>query len=461
MGERRVVVTGLGMAAPTGLNVKDAWDAAINARSAVGRIRRFPTESLPVRIAAEIDNVDLTGLLDQKEAKRLSRFVTFAVKAAAEAMADAGLDSVSHAGGQGDQSQSEASTNASHTVKGPENCSDDKTRSDDKKHSDDNVHSDSERLRWGVSIGVGMGALEEIEKNTVLLHDKGAKRISPFFMPYTIANMAAGVVSRLHGLKGPNICPTTACTSGTHGVGEGFTYIVDGRADLMVVGGAESAVSPLGMAAFAAMRALSTNNDNPSEASRPFDRDRDGFVMGEGSGLLVLEELQHAKRRRAKIYAEVVGYGMSGDAFHISAPAPGGAGAVRCMENALIAGRVPYDELDYINAHGTSTDLNDRYESEAISSVFGDRAKRLAISSTKGVTGHCLGAAGGIEAVYTTLAIRYGIIPPTANLRTPDPLCPLDYTPLEARERPVRFALSNSFGFGGTNASIVLRRFEG
>ena len=209
------------------------------------------------------------------------------------------------------------------------------------------------------------------------------------------------------------------------------------------------------------MRALSTNNANPDEASRPFDKNRDGFVMGEGSGLLVLEELQHAKQRRAKIYAEIVGYGMSGDAYHISAPAPGGAGAVRCMENALIAGRVPYDELDYINAHGTSTDLNDRYESEAIATVFGDRAKRLAISSTKGVTGHCLGAAGGIEAVYTTLAITHGIIPPTANLRTPDPLCPLDYTPLVAKERPVRFALSNSFGFGGTNASVVLKRFDG
>jgi 3-oxoacyl-[acyl-carrier-protein] synthase II len=317
------------------------------------------------------------------------------------------------------------------------------------------------RERWGTSIGVGIGGIEEIENATILLKESGPRRISPFFMPYVISNMAAGVVSRLNGLKGPNICTTTACTSGTHGVGEAWLYIRSGMADVMVCGGSESAISRLSVAAFASMKALSTNNDHPEEASRPFDLNRDGFVMGEGSGVLVLEELEHAKKRGARIYAEMVGYGMSADAHHITAPSPEGEGAQRCMRGALDIGKVPLDQVDYINAHGTSTELNDKYESAAIGHVFGDKARGISISSTKGVTGHCLGAAGGIEAVFTALTIHHSLVPPTANLRTPDPSCPLDYTPLKPKERKIRYAMSNSFGFGGTNGTIVLKRLEG
>ena len=280
-------------------------------------------------------------------------------------------------------------------------------------------------------------------------------------MPYCIVNMAAGVVSRVFQLRGPNICTTTACASGTHAVGEAFLQIRAGMADVMVAGGSESAISRLGIAAFAALKALSTHNEDPARASRPFDLNRNGFVMGEGSGILVMEDLEHAKKRGAKIYGEIVGYGMSGDAYHITAPPPGGEGAQRCMRQALQTAGIAPDAVDYINAHGTSTELNDKYESEAIQAVFGDHAKKVAISSTKGVTGHCLGAAGGIEAVFSTLALHHSLVPPTANLETPDPACPLDYTPLVARERKMKYALSNSFGFGGTNASILIKRFDG
>jgi 3-oxoacyl-[acyl-carrier-protein] synthase II len=276
-----------------------------------------------------------------------------------------------------------------------------------------------------------------------------------------IANMAAGVVSRMYNFKGPNICTTTACTSGTHGVGEAFLYIKNGMADVMLAGGAESALSPLGIAAFAVMKALSTNNENPKEASRPFDMDRDGFVMGEGAGVMVIEEYEHAKKRGAKIYAELVGYGMSGDAYHITSPAPEGEGAQRCMKMAMTSGGINADEIDHINAHGTSTKLNDAYESMAISKVFGVSAKNISICSTKAVTGHCLGAAGGIEAVYSALAVHHGVVPPTANYKTPDPECPLDYTVGGPRERKIRYALSNSFGFGGTNGTLAFKHFDG
>lgn len=415
---RRVVVTGVGLLAPCGNTVEAAWQAALEAKSGVARITRFDPKDLPVQIAAEVKDFQIGDALEHKEARRATRFVQYAAYTAQQAMRDAGLAATSDI---------------------------------------DPVQRD----RWGASIGVGIGSIEDIEENTRILANQGPKRISPFFMPMTIANMAAGMVSRLHHLRGPNICPTTACASGTHGVGEAFLYIKHGLADVMVAGGAESSISPLGIAAFAALKALSTNNDHPQEASRPFDRDRDGFVMGEGSGLLVLEELEAARRRGARIYCEMVGYGMSGDAHHITAPPPDGEGAQRCMEMALRDGKVAKDEVDYINAHGTSTDLNDRYESAAIAQVFGSSAHALSISSTKGVTGHCLGAAGGIEAVYTVLALSRGVVPPTANLHAAGEGCGLNYTPLVPRERRLRYAMSNSFGFGGTNASIVFKRFEG
>ena len=410
---RRVVVTGLGLVTPCGNDVETTWDAVIHARSGIARIAKFDASDLSVQIAGEVKDLDASAVFDLKEARRTSRFVQLAAVASREAYADAGL--------------------AEHPLN---------------------------RDRWGVSIGVGMGGIEGIEESTIILLEQGPRRVSPFFMPYTIANMGAGVVSRLLDMRGPNICTTTACTSGTHGVGEAFLYIRNNMADVMVAGGAESAISRLSIAAFASMKALSTNNDNPQEASRPFDFNRDGFVMGEGAGILVLEEYEHAKRRGAKIYAELVGYGMSGDAHHITAPAPDGEGAQRCMRMALEVGGIALDQVDYINAHGTSTGLNDKYESAAIAKVFGAQASKMSVSSTKGVTGHCLGAAGGIEAVLTVLAMHKSVIPPTANLRTPDPECPLDYTPLKARERSLRYALSNSFGFGGTNGTVAFKHLQ-
>jgi 3-oxoacyl-[acyl-carrier-protein] synthase II len=415
---RRVVVTGLGMVAPCGVGTRAAWEAALAAKSGVGPITRFDPADLSVKIAAEVKDFSVGDALEAKEARRTTRFVQFAVVAAREALLDARLA------------------------------------------VDPEAPPSPERERYGVSIGVGMGAIEEIEANTLILKESGPRRVSPFFMPYTISNMAAGVVSRIGALRGPNVCTTTACTSGTHGVGEAFLYIRAGMADVMVAGGAESAISKLSVAAFAAMKALSTNNESPSEASRPFDKNRDGFVMGEGAGIVVLEELEHAKKRGATIYAEMVGYGMSGDAHHITAPAPEGEGAQRCMRQAIATGNIPLDQVDYINAHGTSTELNDKYESAAIGKVFGPHAARVSVSSTKGVTGHCLGAAGGIEAVFTVMAIHEGVVPPTANLKTPDPECPLDYTPLVPKKRLIRYALSNSFGFGGTNGTVAFKRFS-
>ena len=412
---RRVVVTGVGLVTPCGNSVSESWAAALAAKSGVVEMTRYDTFDLPVKIAATVKNFEIGDLLEHKEVRRTTSFVQFALKASHEALVDAGLKDA----------------------------------------------PDSEKERWGTSIGVGIGGIEEISAASYILKEIGPKRISPFFMPYVISNMAAGVVSRLNGLRGPNVCTTTACTSGTHGVGEALLYIKNDMADVMVAGGAESAISKLSVAAFSSMKALSTHNECPSEASRPFDLNRDGFVMGEGAGIVVLEELEHAKRRGAKIYAELVGYGMSGDAHHITAPAPEGEGAQRCMRAALSMGKVAPNQIDHINAHGTSTELNDKYESAAIGHVFGAHAPKIAISSTKGVTGHCLGAAGGIEAVFTVLALHHSLVPPTANLVTPDPACPFDYTPLKAKEKTLRFAISNSFGFGGTNGSLVFKRFEG
>jgi 3-oxoacyl-[acyl-carrier-protein] synthase II len=408
---RRVVITGLGMVAPTGNNLRDAWSATIEARSGIGRITHFDASQYKVQIAGEVKGYSPRGIVDSKDERRMTRFVSFAASASFDAMEDSGLD----------------------TSKNPE--------------------------RYGCIIGVGMGGLPEIEENANTLKEKGEKRISPFFIPYSIPNMASGYVSIAHNLKGPNLCPTTACSSGTHAVGEAFNYIRSGYADAILCGGAESTICSLGIASFTALKALSTRNDDPSTASRPFDRDRDGFVMGEGAGILVLEELEHARRRGAKIYAELVGYGVSGDAGHITAPPERHEGAYRCMELTLKSGGLNFDDVHYINAHGTSTSINDQYESEAIQDLFKDHAKKIMVSSTKGVTGHCLGAAGGLEAVFTALAIYDGVIPPTANYSTPDPACTLDYVPNIARRHKIDVALSNSFGFGGTNATIALRRF--
>lgn len=409
---RRVVITGKGMVAPTGNNVQTAWDNALNARSGITRIELFDPSELPVQIAGEVKNLKVEDFLEVKERRRTSRFVLFAVAAAKEAIEESGLGGYSH----------------------PE--------------------------RFGCSIGVGMGSLSDIEQNTLILKESGYKRISPFFIPYAIPNMAAGVVSIKHGLKGPNICTATACASGTHAIGEAFNYIKNDRADVMLCGGSESTVSPLGIASFNALKALSKNNDNPAQASRPFDQARDGFVMGEGAGLLVLEELEHAKKRGATIFAEIVGYGLTGDGNHITAPAPEHEGGQRCMTMALKMAGASTDEVDYINAHGTSTKLNDLYESQAISKVLGSAADKVSVSSTKGVTGHCIGAGGGIEAVYTVMAIANGIVPPTANLDNCDTQAGIDYTPLVPKEREIRLALSNSFGFGGTNATIALKKFD-
>jgi 3-oxoacyl-[acyl-carrier-protein] synthase II len=400
------------MVAPTGNSVKDAWEAAISGRSGIDRISLYDPSSYRVQIAGEVRQLATQGIIDPKDERRLSRFVTFATMASDEAIKDSGLP------------------------------------------------LDRNTERYGCIIGVGMGGIQDIEENALILREKGEKRVSPFFIPFAIPNMAAGYVSIKYGLRGPNICPATACSSGTHAVGEAYEWIRKGVVDAFVCGGAESAISPLGIASFAALKALSSRNDDPKAASRPFDKDRDGFVMGEGAGILVLEEFEHARKRGARIYAEVIGYGVSGDGFHITAPPERGEGGFRAMDMALkSAGLTPRD-VDYINAHGTSTSLNDQYESEAILDLFGDDAKRVAISSTKGVTGHCLGAAGGIEAVYTALAVHRRVIPPTINYETPDPACPLNYTPNEARECKIQVALSNSFGFGGTNATIAIRRFS-
>lgn len=411
---KRVVITGLGMVAPTGDTINNAWNAALECKSAVGKITLFDASALKVQIAAEVKNFDCTSVVGAKDARRMTRFIQFAAVAANQAIEDAGLDNTS-----------------------------------------------GDRGRYGCAIGVGMGGLSLIEESSQMLREKGERRVSPFVIPYIIPNMAAGYVSIKFDLKGPNICHTTACSSGTHSIGESFRLIQEGRADVMVCGGSESTISPLGIASFTACKALSSNNAEPELASRPFDKDRDGFVMGEGAGIMVLEELEHARKRGADIYAEVVGYGLSGDAYHITAPPCGGEGGARAMKGALENAKLNADDVDYINAHGTSTSLNDQYESEAIQSVFKEHAKNLSISSTKAVTGHCIGAAGGIEAIYTTLAIRNAVVPPTANLRHVDPSLPaLDFTPNQPKSRPIRSALSNSFGFGGTNATIALKRFS-
>ncbi|MHB0954776.1 MAG: beta-ketoacyl-ACP synthase II [Pirellulaceae bacterium] len=408
---RRVVVTGIGIVAPTGNTTQQAWQSAIEGRSAITRITLFDPSGLPVQIAGEVKDLDVSPVMDAKIARQSTRYIQLAAVAAREAILDSGLDAA------------------------------------------------AESERFGCSIGTGIGGIELIDAQLRRFADQGPHRVSPLLVPYSINNMAAGFVAIRETLRGPNFCVTTACASGTHAIGEAFLHIVGGTTDMMLAGGSEASIIPLIVAGFANMRALSPNDADPAGASRPFDLHRDGFVIGEGCGLLVLEEYEHALRRDAPIYAEMVGYGLSADAYHITGPPEDGAGAARALVGCLASGSIARDEVDYINAHGTSTQANDASETAAIKTVFGTHARRLAISSTKGVTGHCLGAAGGIEAAYTVLALARGLVPPTANLTTPDPVCDLDYVPGPAREMSIRYALSNSFGFGGQNACIAFRRF--
>jgi len=411
---RRVVITGLGIVSPLGTGVKKAWNGAISSASGIREITRFDAKNFPVRIAGEVPDFDPLGVIEKKELKKMDFFIQYALYAAVKAFEDSGLEI---------------------------------------------EENNAERV--GVYIGAGIGGLPAIEHWHDVLREKGPDRITPFFIPMVIINLASGQVSIRLGAKGPNSCAVTACATGTHSIGDAFRIIKRGEADCMIAGGTESTITPLCIAGFNAMKALSTRNGEPTRASRPFDKERDGFVVGEGAGVLVLEELEGAKKRGAKIYAEIAGYGANSDAYHITMPAPDGTGAARCMELAIEDAKIPPGGVDYINAHGTSTYYNDLYETKAIKKVFGEHAKKLAVSSTKSMTGHLLGAAGGVEAVFTALAIKTGIIPPTVNYENPDPECDLDYVPNTARDAGIRAALSNSFGFGGTNAVLAFKRFEG
>jgi len=399
------------MVCPVGHNVPKAWANLVAGVSGIRPITRFDASDLPVRIAGTIEDFDVESVLSRKEAQRLDTFIHYGVAAAVEAISAAQLEITA--------------TNAE---------------------------------RIGVAVGSGIGGLAGIERNHTRLQEGGARKVSPFFVPGSIVNMMPGVLSIHYGLGGPNLSVVTACTSGTHSIGEAARLIAYGDADAMVAGGTEMATTPLGVSGFAAARALSTRNDEPEAASRPFERDRDGFVLAEGAGVLVLESLDHATARDAPILAELIGFGMSADAYHVTQPAPDGAGARRCMASALRDAAINPETVDYINAHGTSTPAGDRVEAEAVRSLFGDYARRLPVSSTKSMTGHLLGAAGGVEAVCTVLALRDQVAPPTINHRTPDPECDLDCVPNTARDHRMTVAMSNSFGFGGTNGSLVFRR---
>jgi 3-oxoacyl-[acyl-carrier-protein] synthase II len=412
MTRRRVAITGLGIVSPVGIGIAAAWDSILHARSGIGPITRFDTSAFPTRIAAEVKGFDVSAHLSAKEARRYDTFVHYGLVATMEAVKDAGLDTWS---------------------------------------------GDKERV--GVCIGSGIGGLPMIEHTQDAYRDGGVRKISPFFVPGSIINMVAGLASIHYGFHGPNLAIVSACSTANHSLGEAARLIEYGDADVMLAGGTESTVSPLGIGGFCAARALSTRNDDPATASRPWDRGRDGFVLGEGAGVLVLEEAEHAKARGARIYCELAGYGMSADAHHITAPPEDGQGAARSMQNALRNAGMNVDDIDYINAHGTSTPLGDFAECVAVKRAFGDRARQVAVSSTKSMTGHLLGAAGGVEAVFTVLALRDQVAPPTANLVDRDPQCDLDFVPLVARKMKIRGALSNSFGFGGTNATLAFRTF--
>jgi 3-oxoacyl-[acyl-carrier-protein] synthase II len=409
-----VVVTGIGLVSPLGIGTEESWQALKEGRSGISHITAFDASQFACRIAGEVRGFEPERFIERKEIRKMGRFIQFAIAASDFALASSGL----------------------------------KIR-----------ETDPERV--GVYIGSGIGGFEIIEREHKNLLERGPGRISPFFIPATIVNLAAGYVSIRTGAKGPNSATATACTTGAHAIGDSFKIIQRGDADVMICGGAEAPICPMGIGGFAAMRALSTRNDEPERASRPWDKCRDGFVVGEGAGILILEELEHARRRGAPILAEIVGYGMSGDAHHITAPCEDGDGAVRVMRNALRDAGLEPSQIDYINAHGTSTDVGDKIETLAIKRCFGEHAYRLAVSSTKSMTGHLLGAAGGLEAGVTVLAIRDQVAPPTINYEVPDPECDLDYVPNQARSMRIEYALSNSFGFGGTNGSLIFKRYTG
>jgi 3-oxoacyl-[acyl-carrier-protein] synthase II len=411
--KRRVVVTGLGLVTPVGNTVETTWSALMEGRSGADIIKKFDVERFPVRFACEVKDFDPLNFVEKKEARKMGAFIHYAIAASDEALRDSGL-----------------------------------------------VITDEISEQVGTYISSGIGDFWAIEREHSKLLNDGPGRVSPFFIPSAIVNLAAGQVSIRHGAKGPNSATATACAAGAHAIGDSFKIIQRGDADVMICGGAESAITPMSVAGFAAMRALSTRNDDPTRASRPFERDREGFVIGEGAGIMILEELETARRRGARIYAELVGYGMTADAFHITMPDESGSGAIRVMQKALKDAGVEPQEVDYINAHGTSTPYNDKFETAAIKTAFGEHAYKLAVSSTKSMTGHLLGAAGGIEGVFSVMSIHRSTLLPTINYVNPDPECDLDYVPNEPREAQVRYALSNSFGFGGTNAALLFKRFE-
>lgn len=412
MSKRRVVVTGLGTVNPLGLDVASTWQALCQGKSGIGKVTHFDASNFSTQIVGSVHGFDVTSVMTEKDARKMDLFLQYAMVAAGQAIADADFP------------------------------------------------DDIDRDRIGVAVGSGIGGLNTIEQNHVQLQKSGPRRVSPFLVPAAVINMAAGNIAIRFGFSGPNFAITTACTTGTHNIGFAARTIAYGDADVMIAGGAEASSSPLGMAGFAAARAMSTRNDEPQKASRPWDKDRDGFVLSDGAAILVLESLEHAQARGARIYAEIMGLGMSDDAYHMTSPPEDGSGARKAMANALADGGVAPEEVDYINAHGTSTLVGDIAETNAIKSLFGDHAYKLAVSSTKSMTGHLLGAAGAIEAMITVLTIQNGIIPPTINLDNPDDGCDLDYVPHKARQADVRVGLSNSFGFGGTNGSLLFRRFE-
>ncbi len=411
--KKRVVITGIGLITPLGIGVKDTWAALCSGKSGIDRITKFDTEAFVTKFAGEVKNFDPNDFLLKKDANKARLFIAYAIAAAGEALKDSKLKI--------------GTFNAD---------------------------------KVGVITGCGLGGLGLLEKSAATLKEKGPQRISPFFIPMLIGNMAPGMISIYFGAKGPNSSIATACAAGTHAIGDAFKTIQTGRAEAMIAGGIESVITPLGLAGFNAMKALSTRNAEPQKASRPFEKDRDGFVMGEGGGILIMETLENAVKRNAKIYAEIVGYGMSGDAYHFTAPPPDGSGAADCMAAAIKDAQITPDYIDYINAHGTSTPLNDLAETIAIKKVFGNHAYNLAISSTKSMTGHLLGGSGGIETVFTALSIFEKIIPPTINYENKDESCDLDYVPNIARKKDINFAMKNSFGFGGTNASLILKQYN-
>jgi 3-oxoacyl-[acyl-carrier-protein] synthase II len=408
---RRVVVTGVGVISPLGTGNRKNWEALSAGKSGIDLITRFDATQFPVRIAGEVKDFVAEEFIEKKEVKKMDLFIHYALGATHFAMEDSGF-----------------------------------------QITDENAE------RVGVLVGAGLGGLPSIERYHTALLEGGYKKISPFFIPMLIINLAPGQISMRYGAKGPNISSVSACATSTHSIGDAYHIIRRGDADAMIAGGTESTVTPLGIGGFAVMRALSERNDSPQTASRPFEKNRDGFVMGEGAGIVILEEYELAKKRGAKIYAEVVGYGLTGDAYHLTAPAPGGEGAVRCMRMALKNAGLNPEDVDYINAHGTSTPLNDLYETIAIKTTFGDHAKKMMVSSTKSMTGHALGAAGGLEAVFTLMAMEKSVVPPTINYLDPDPECDLDFVPNTARDAKISAALSNNFGFGGTNATLLFKK---